>query len=58
MFKTQYLTDHLGINSKITESSDEIQYIEQAKEFTHFKRYRRCDSNSESESRFIACFSQ
>ncbi|WP_265027948.1 ankyrin repeat domain-containing protein [Wolbachia endosymbiont (group A) of Calamotropha paludella] len=52
MFKTQYLTDHLGINSKITESSGEIQYIEQAKEFSQFKRYRRSDANSESESRF------
>ncbi|WP_353273173.1 OTU domain-containing protein [Wolbachia endosymbiont (group A) of Portevinia maculata] len=51
MFKTQYLTDHLGINSKITESSDEIQYIEQAKEIPHFKRYRRSDVDSESGSR-------
>ncbi|NEV49280.1 hypothetical protein EUZ93_02035 [Wolbachia pipientis] len=55
MFKTQYLTDHLkkgGVNSKITKSSDEIQYIEQAKEFPQFKRSRRSDANSESESRF------
>ncbi|WP_353285220.1 ankyrin repeat domain-containing protein [Wolbachia endosymbiont (group A) of Beris morrisii] len=55
MFKMQYPTDHLkkeGVNSKITELSDEMQYIEQAKEFPQFKRYRRSDSNSESESRF------
>ncbi|WP_338406602.1 hypothetical protein [Wolbachia endosymbiont (group A) of Longitarsus flavicornis] len=55
MFKTQYPTDHLekeGVNSKITESSGEIQYIEQAKEFPQFKRYRRSDVDSESESRF------
>nr|WP_253309125.1 ankyrin repeat domain-containing protein [Rickettsia endosymbiont of Ceutorhynchus assimilis] len=51
MFKTQYLTDHLGINSKITESSDEIQYIEQAREFSQLKRYRRSDVDSESGSR-------
>ncbi|WP_341812958.1 ankyrin repeat domain-containing protein [Wolbachia endosymbiont (group A) of Cephus spinipes] len=55
MFKIQYPTDHLkkeDVNSKITELSDEMQYIEQAREFPHFKRYRRSDSNSESESRF------
>ncbi len=52
MLKTQYPTDHLGVNSKITESSGKIQYIEQAKEFSQFKRYRRSDANSESESRF------
>ncbi|WP_349966868.1 OTU domain-containing protein [Wolbachia endosymbiont of Armadillidium arcangelii] len=53
MFKTQYPTNHLkkeGVNLKITELSDKIQYIEQAKEFPQFKRYRRSDS--ESESRF------
>ncbi|WP_264687673.1 ankyrin repeat domain-containing protein [Wolbachia endosymbiont (group B) of Erynnis tages] len=55
MFKIQYPTDHLkkeDVNSKITELSDEMQYIEQAKEFPQFKRYRRSDSDSESESRF------
>ncbi|WP_353286404.1 hypothetical protein [Wolbachia endosymbiont (group A) of Crataerina pallida] len=55
MFKIQYPTDHLkkeDVNSKITESSGKIQYIEQAKEFSQFKRYRRSDANSESESRF------
>ncbi|WP_353287622.1 OTU domain-containing protein [Wolbachia endosymbiont (group B) of Gerris lacustris] len=55
MLKTQYPADHLtkeGVNSKITESSGKIQYIEQAKEFSQFKRYRRSDANSESESRF------
>ncbi|WCR59753.1 MAG: Phosphocholine transferase AnkX [Wolbachia endosymbiont of Ctenocephalides felis wCfeF] len=52
MLKTQYPTDHLGVNSKITESSGKIQYIEQAKECSQFKRYRRSDANSESESRF------
>ncbi|MFP3018735.1 MAG: OTU domain-containing protein, partial [Candidatus Tisiphia sp.] len=55
MFKAQYPIDHLkkeGVNSKITKSSDEIQYIEQAKEFPQFKRYRRSDVDSESESRF------
>ncbi|WP_341811544.1 ankyrin repeat domain-containing protein [Wolbachia endosymbiont (group A) of Oxytorus armatus] len=54
MFKIQYPTDHLkkeGVNSKITESSDEIEYIGQAKEFPHFKRYRRSDVDSESGSR-------
>ncbi|WP_264687682.1 ankyrin repeat domain-containing protein [Wolbachia endosymbiont (group B) of Erynnis tages] len=53
MFKTQYLTDHLkkeGVNSKITELSDQIQYIEQAKEFYQLKRYRRSDVDSESGS--------
>ncbi|RDD34512.1 Phosphocholine transferase AnkX [Wolbachia endosymbiont of Cylisticus convexus] len=53
MFKIQYPTDHLkkeGVNSKVAELSDEIQYIEQVKEFPQFKRYRRSDS--ESESRF------
>ncbi|OJH31527.1 Phosphocholine transferase AnkX [Wolbachia endosymbiont of Armadillidium vulgare] len=53
MFKTQYPTNHLkkeGVNLKITELSDEIQYIEQVKGFPQFKRYRRSDS--ESESRF------
>ncbi|WP_265044164.1 ankyrin repeat domain-containing protein [Wolbachia endosymbiont (group A) of Epagoge grotiana] len=55
MFKIQYPTDHLkkeDVNSKITELSDEMQYIDQAKEFPQFKRYRRSDSDSESESRF------
>lgn len=55
MFKIQYPTDHLkkeGDNSKITELSDEMQYIEQAKEFSQLKRYRRSDVDSESESRF------
>ncbi|WP_265018042.1 ankyrin repeat domain-containing protein [Wolbachia endosymbiont (group A) of Coremacera marginata] len=54
MFKIQYLTDHLkkeGDNSKITELSDEMQYIEQAKEFSQLKRYRRSDVDSESGSR-------
>ncbi len=53
MFKTQYLTDHLkkeGVNSKITELSDQIQYIEQAKEFYQLKRYRRSHVDSESGS--------
>ncbi|MFP3021726.1 MAG: OTU domain-containing protein, partial [Wolbachia sp.] len=55
MFKIQYPTDHLkkeGDNLKITELSDEMQYIEQAKEFSQLKRYRRSDVDSESESRF------
>ncbi len=54
MFKIQYPTDHLkkeGVNSKITELSDQIQYIEQAKEFSQLKRYRRSDVDSESGSR-------
>ncbi|WP_353278997.1 hypothetical protein [Wolbachia endosymbiont (group B) of Longitarsus flavicornis] len=53
MFKIQYPIDHLkkgGINSKITESSGKIQYIEQAKEFSQLKRYRRSDVDSESGS--------
>ncbi|WP_264336646.1 OTU domain-containing protein [Wolbachia endosymbiont (group B) of Chorthippus brunneus] len=53
MFKAQYPIDHLkkeGVNSKITESSDEIQYIEQAREFSQLKRYRRSDVDSESGS--------
>lgn len=55
MFKIQYPTDHLkkeDVNPKITELSDEMQYIEQAREFSQFKRYRRSDVDSESESRF------
>ncbi len=43
MFKTQYPIDRLkkeNINSKITELSDEMQYIEQAREFSQLKRYR------------------
>ncbi|MFP3019895.1 MAG: OTU domain-containing protein [Wolbachia sp.] len=51
MFKIQYPTDHLkkeGVSSKITELSDEIQYVEQVKEFS--KRYRRSDDDR---SRFI-----
>ncbi|WP_265017172.1 ankyrin repeat domain-containing protein [Wolbachia endosymbiont (group B) of Endotricha flammealis] len=53
MFKIQYPTDHLkkeDINSKITELSDEVQYIEQAREFSQLKRYRRSDVDSESGS--------
>ncbi|WP_214303321.1 OTU domain-containing protein [Wolbachia endosymbiont of Erebia cassioides] len=53
MLKTQYPADHLtkeGVNSKITESSGKIQYIEQAKEFSQLKRYRRSDVDSESGS--------
>lgn len=55
MFKIKYPTDHLkkeDANSKIAELSDEIQYMEQVKEFPQFKRYRRSDVDSESESRF------
>ncbi len=51
MFKIQYPTDHLkkeSVNSKIAELSDEIQYMEQVKEFPQFKRYRRSDVDSES----------
>ncbi|WP_341814104.1 ankyrin repeat domain-containing protein [Wolbachia endosymbiont (group A) of Nomada flava] len=54
MFKIQYPTDHLkkeDVNSKITELSDEMQYIEQAREFSQLKRYRRSDVDSESGSR-------
>ncbi|WP_264954025.1 ankyrin repeat domain-containing protein [Wolbachia endosymbiont (group A) of Endotricha flammealis] len=54
MLKTQYPTNHLkkeGVDSKITELSDEIQYIEQAREFSQLKRYRRSDVDSESGSR-------
>ncbi len=54
MFKTQYPIDRLkkeNINSKITELSDEMQYIEQAREFSQLKRYRRSDVDSESGSR-------
>ncbi len=40
------------VNSKIAELSDEMQYTEQVKEFSQFKRYRRSDVDSESESRF------
>ncbi|WP_264686029.1 MULTISPECIES: ankyrin repeat domain-containing protein [unclassified Wolbachia] len=53
MFKIQYPTDHLkkeDVNSKITELSDEVQYIEQAREFSQLKRYRRSDVDSESGS--------
>ncbi|WP_395461032.1 ankyrin repeat domain-containing protein [Wolbachia endosymbiont (group B) of Ablattaria laevigata] len=53
MFKIQYPTDHLkkeDVNSKITELSDEVQYIEQAREFYQLKRYRRSDVDSESGS--------
>ncbi|XGA08445.1 MAG: ankyrin repeat domain-containing protein [Wolbachia endosymbiont of Xenopsylla cheopis] len=55
MFKVQYPADHLkkeGVNSKVAELSDEIQYIEQVKEFPQFKRYRRSDSGSENENQF------
>ncbi|MBR9984239.1 MAG: ankyrin repeat domain-containing protein [Wolbachia endosymbiont of Homalodisca vitripennis] len=51
MFKIQYPTDHLkkeSVNSKVAELSDEIQYMEQVKEFPQFKRYRRSDIDSES----------
>ncbi|WP_425386495.1 OTU domain-containing protein [Wolbachia endosymbiont (group A) of Barypeithes pellucidus] len=55
MFKTQYPTNRLkkeGVNSKVAELSDEMQYTEQVKEFSQFERYRRSDVDSESESRF------
>ncbi|WCR59677.1 MAG: Phosphocholine transferase AnkX [Wolbachia endosymbiont of Ctenocephalides felis wCfeF] len=55
MFKTQYPISYLkkeGVNPKITELSDEMQYIEQAKEFSQLKRYRRSDVDSESENGF------
>ncbi|GHM58178.1 MAG: hypothetical protein sL5_06130 [Candidatus Mesenet longicola] len=55
MFKVQYPIDHLkkeGVNSKVAELSDEIQYTEQVKEFPQFKRYRRSDSGSENENQF------
>lgn len=54
MLKTQYPTNHLkkeGIDSNITELSDEMQYIEQDREFSQLKRYRRSDVDSESGSR-------
>lgn len=54
MFKIQYPTDHLkkeGVSSKITELSDEIQYVEQVKEFS--KRYRRSDDDTEDKVKLI-----
>ncbi|WP_353282458.1 hypothetical protein [Wolbachia endosymbiont (group A) of Myopa testacea] len=56
MFKIQYPTDHLkkeGVSSKITELSDEIQYVEQVKKFPQFKRYRRSDDDTEDEVELI-----
>ncbi|WP_419214809.1 OTU domain-containing protein [Wolbachia endosymbiont of Rhagoletis cingulata] len=53
MLKTQYPANHLkeGVDSQITELSDEMQYIEQDREFSQLKRYPRSDFDSESGSR-------